>query len=194
MVKSRGSILLLTLVVPACDVQHGPLSSIEQINGPSVNVAAIGSANGDGSFNIGAPGADIGFVLNAVSRADGSATGSVQYGADLTAFGLGTIEMQFDVTCLSRDPDLGRAWIAGVVTVNNSTNPTFATDPKRQVGRDVWFRIADNGNGGSGTLDRSTQLGFEGSGGITTSLEYCATKPWLAEPAHPVTIGNISVR
>lgn len=192
-----AAVVAISLLALGCD--HQP----DTIAGPLLDVAeprfaagsmVVGSANGSGSFNIGAPGADISFELNALSRADGSASGSVYYVTDLTAFGLGTIEMRFDVTCLSRDPALHRAWIGGVVTFNNSTNTTFATDPRRQVGRDVWFRIEDNGDGGSGTLDLSTQLGFEGSAGIITSAEYCATRPWPAAPPHPVTSGNIALR
>jgi hypothetical protein len=187
------SAVAVALVVSACDMSQdltapgdGPLLS----SGSRV----VGHANGGGTFNIGAPGADIAFELTALLRADGSAKGSVDYFADLTDFGLAIIAMRFDVTCLARDVELGRAWIGGVVTENNSTNENFATNPVRQVGRDVWFRVEDNGNGGSGTLDRSTQLGFEGSGGIIASEEYCATRPWPAAPAHPVTTGNISVR
>lgn len=190
MFKSCLPVLVVAFAVTACDAPPDDLA------GPALSVGqrVLGHANGEGTFNIGAPGADIAFELNALSRADGGASGSVYYVTDLTEFGIGTIEMRFDVTCLSRDVELGRAWIGGVVTFNNSTNTTFATDPRRQIGRDVWFRIEDNGNGGSGTLDRSTQLGFEGSGGIITSAEYCATRPWPAAPAHPVTTGNIALR
>ena len=190
MCKCRMTVVAVAFVLAACDSPAGPAPEPSFSSGG----AAVGHTNGEGTFNIGAPGADIAFELNAVSRADGGATGSVYYVTDLTEFGIGTIEMRFDVTCLSRDVDLGRAWIGGVVTFNNSTNATFATDPRRQVGRDVWFRIEDNGNGSSGVLDRSTQLGFEGSAGIITSAEYCATRPWPAPPAHPVTTGNISLR
>ena len=181
------------LMVSGCEASQHPL---EPVDGPRLQADSrvVGHANGGGTFNIGAPGADIAFTLNALSRADGSASGSVHYVTDLTEFGLATIEIAFDVTCLARNVELGRAWIGGVITANNSTNPTFVTDPVRQVGRDVWFRVEDNGNGGSGTLDRSTQLGFEGSGGIVTSEQYCETRPWPAAPAHPVTSGNISLR
>jgi hypothetical protein len=187
------SAFAVALVLSACDASQEPTAPA---SGPlfSVGSRVTGHANGSGTFNIGAPGADIAFDLNALLRADGSAWGSVHYMTDLTDFGLATIEIRFDVTCLALDASLGRAWIGGVVTENSSTNELFATDPKRQVGRDVWFRVEDNGNGGSGTLDRSTQLGFEGSGGITTSAEYCAARLWPAAPAHPVTTGNVSVR
>lgn len=187
------SAFALALVLSACDASQDP-------TGPALNPLfsagslVTGHANGSGTFNIGAPGADIAFDLNALLRDDGSASGSVHYVTDLTEFGLATIEIRFNVTCLALDVALGRAWIGGVVTENNSTNELFATDPKRQPGRDVWFRVADNGNGGSGTLDRSTQLGFEGSTGIITSEEYCQARLWPAAPAHPVTTGNISLR
>ncbi|MEX2110617.1 MAG: hypothetical protein WD802_08440 [Gemmatimonadaceae bacterium] len=193
MSRTSLSALAVTLAISGCDAGTNPLSPVGR---PLFQVGStvVGHANGQGTFNIGAPGADIAFTLNALQTADGGASGSVYYVADLTEFGLATIEMRFDVTCLARDAALGRAWIGGVVTENNSTNETFVTDPKRQVGRDVWFRVEDNGNGGSGILDRSTQLGFEGSAGIITSQEYCETQPWPAAPAHPVTSGNISIR
>lgn len=187
------SAFAVTLMLSGCEAGRDPL---EPLAHPRLQADSrvVGHANGGGTFNIGAPGADIAFNLNALLRASGDATGSVHYVTDLTDFGLATIEIRFAVTCLARDVSLGRAWIGGVVTENNSTNPTFVTDPARQVGRDVWFRVEDNGNGRSGTLDRSTQLGFEGSGGIITSEEYCETRPWPAAPAHPVTTGNISLR
>jgi hypothetical protein len=193
MPRIRLSVFAVALVVSACDTSQD-LTAPGDGSLLSSGARVIGDANGGGTFNIGAPGADIAFELTALLRADGSASGSVDYFGDLTNFDLAIIAMRFDVTCLARDAELGRAWIGGVITENNSTNENFATNPVRQVGRDVWFRVEDNGNGGSGTLDRSTQLGFEGSGGITTSEEYCATRPWPAAPAHPVTTGNISVR
>lgn len=193
MSRTSLSALAVTLAISGCDAGTNPLRPVERpLFQLGSNVA--GHANGQGTFNIGAPGADIAFTLNALLRADGGASGSVYYVTDLTEFGLAIIEMRFDVICLAHDVALGRAWIGGVVTENNSTNETFATDPRRQLGRDVWFRVEDNGNGGSGILDRSTQLGFEGSAGIITSEEYCQTRPWPAAPAHPVTSGNISIR
>lgn len=186
------SAFALAVVLSACDASQAPTAPAVS---PLFSAGSIvtGRANGSGTFNIGAPGADIALDLNALLRADGSASGSVHYITDLTDFGLATIEIRLDVTCLALDVGLGRAWIGGVVTENNSTNELYATDPKRQVGRDVWFRVQDNGNGGSGILDRSTQLGFEGSLGIITSEEYCAARLWPAAPPHPVTTGNISV-
>jgi hypothetical protein len=187
------SAFAVALVLSACDASQD-LTAPATTPLFSAGSLVTGHANGSGTFNIGAPGADITFDLNALLRDDGSASGSVHYVGDLTDFGLAIIDMRFDVTCVAIDAALGRAWIGGVVTENNSTNELFATDPKRQPGRDVWFRIEDNGNGGSGTLDRSTQLGFEGSSGITTSAQYCAARLWPAAPAHPVTTGNISIR
>jgi hypothetical protein len=187
------SAFAVALVLSACDASQD-LTAPAATPLFSAGSRVTGHANGSGTFNIGAPGADITFDLTALLRDDGSASGSVHYLADLTDFGLATIEIRFDVTCLALDVALGRAWIGGVVTENNSTNELFATDPKRQVGRDVWFRVEDNGNGASETLDRSTQLGFEGSSGIITSEQYCAARLWPAAPAHQVTTGNVSLR
>src|SRR5687767_11326875 len=164
MSRFSRSALAIVVVLSACDASQAPTAPAVRPSFSSGS-SVTGHANGSGTFNIGAPGADIAFDLNALLRADGSASGSVYYITDLTDFGLATIEIRFDVTCLALDVGLGRAWIGGVVTENNSTNELYATDPKRQVGRDVWFRVQDNGNGGSEALDRSTQLGFEGSGG-----------------------------
>lgn len=189
----RPSAFSLVLLLAACDAPQDPTAPALH---PAFSVGSrvTGHANGSGTFNIGAPGADIAFDLNALLEADGGAKGNVHYSTDLTEFGLGTIEIRFDVTCLSLDGALGRAWIGGVVSENTSTNVQYATDPVRQVGRDVWFRVQDNGNGGSGPLDRSTQLGFEGSGGIITSAQYCAARIWPAAPPHEVTTGNISIK
>lgn len=188
------SALVVSFVFAACEAPQEP------IEGPRLQVGqrVVGHANGDGLVNFGSPGAvipgaNIELELDALRQADGGAKGSTDYFTDLTAFGLGIIDLQFDVTCLTIDAELGRAWIGGVVTANNSTNQLFATDPVRQPGRDVWFRVEDNGNGGSGELDLSTQLGFEG-GLVDTSEEFCDQRPWPAPPPHPLISGNISVR
>jgi hypothetical protein len=82
------------------------------------------------------------------------------------------------------------------VTENNSTDPNFQT-AIHQVGRDVWFRVIDNGEGAKASAaDRSTVLGFTGAAGFQTSADYCAGKPWPAGDANtfPVVDGNIQVR
>lgn len=205
MSKLGLSTIAIAFALTACESPHEPdpvqgpqLQSSQQASGQAASQRVVARANGDGLVNFGSPGAvipgaDIELELNALLQADGGARGSTSYFADLTAFGLGIIDVEFDVTCVTIDTDLGRAWIGGVVTANNSTNETFDEDPVRQPGRDVWFRIEDNGNGGSGTLDLSTQLGFEG--GLTdTSEEFCNQRPWPAPPPHPLVSGNFSVQ
>jgi len=113
----------------------------------------------------------------------------------LTLNGL-LVDFEGRVTCLSVDDLTGRAWIAGVVTKNRSTNPSFQT-PIHQVGRDVWFRVVDYGEGAKATqADRTTFLGFEGGAGILTSAQYCAERPWPAndERTNALTSGNIQVK
>lgn len=93
-----------------------------------------------------------------------------------------------DVTCFAVDPVKGRAWIGGVLTNSNDT------DPIAQAGHDAWFRVLDTGLH-SADPDRSTFLGFEGGGGIATSAEYCAARIWPDDNARawPVTRGNILI-
>jgi hypothetical protein len=129
---------------------------------------------------------DVQFALVAAARSNGHAAG--RFHQRLVADGL-VIDFDGEVTCMSVDPANGRAWIGGVILRNRSTDPAFQT-AIHQPGRDIWFRVLDEGN-----ADRLTFLGFEGSGGIITSEEYCATMPWPDGNArtHPVTSGNIVV-
>jgi hypothetical protein len=87
-----------------------------------------------------------------------------------------------------------RAWVAGVVTKNESTDPDYRADIN-QPGQDVWFRMLDAGET-PGAIDRSTFLGFKGAAGIQTSAAYCAARLWAPNNARtwPVTAGDITVR
>lgn len=92
-----------------------------------------------------------------------------------------------DVTCFAVDPVNHRAWVGGVLTYSNDT------DPIAEAGRDAWFRVLDTGK--SADPDRSTFLGFEGGGGIITSAQYCDAKIWPDGNARtwPVEKGNILI-
>ena len=132
------------------------------------------------------------FTFNAVETGNGAAEGRLHYA--LTLEGL-PVEFYGRVTCFAVDPVNHRAWVGGVVTENLSQHPSFTT-PRTQVGRDIWFRVVDNGEGSNAAPDRSTIVGFEGDRGILTSAEYCARKLWVDGDVgtHPVTQGNIQVR
>ena len=132
------------------------------------------------------------FTFNAVETGTGAAEGRLHYA--LTLEGL-PVEFYGRVTCFAVDPVNHRAWVGGVVTENLSQHPSFTT-PRTQVGRDIWFRVVDNGEGSNAVPDRSTIVGFEGDRGILTSAEYCARKLWVDGDVgtHPVTQGNIQVR
>ncbi|MEX2283627.1 MAG: hypothetical protein WEE89_14175 [Gemmatimonadota bacterium] len=139
------------------------------------------------------------FVMTALLRADGSATGEAFHHALL---GANVIEFRTRVTCVSIDAANHRGWVGGVITENNSTDPA-RLQPRNQVGRDIWWRVVDYDNGQSGTVDRSTFIGFTGDANIQTSAEYCAVRPWPGPndtPPQPVDArtgpllsGNISV-
>ncbi len=101
-----------------------------------------------------------------------------------------TVSFEAKVTCLSIDPVNHHAWIGGEIKENNSTDPDLQ-GAIQQKGRDIWFRVLDDPAG-----DRSTFVGFEGSGGFITSADYCAGQPWAAGNARtwPVVSGDITIR
>ena len=178
------------LVLAGCDAPP-------ETTGPefSSHAGVTGSANGGGHFDAGV---DVVFSFGIVQFNGFDATGQLRFS---TALGGQAIEFHGRATCLAIDAENGRAWVGGVVTQNNSTHPSF-TSPVHQVGRDIWFRVVDYGEGGKAPqADRTTFVGFEGSAGIITSEEYCQTRPWPGPPddvvdarTGPVTEGNIQVR
>jgi hypothetical protein len=177
-----------SIAVPACDSPTRPPADPASFAVAGNRVVA--SATGGGHYLLGGA-LDIKFSFSAVSRANGGASGQFRQSV---AFDDDVVEFHGAVTCLTTDPVNGRAWIGGVITANTSTAPDFI-GPIFEVGRDVWFRVLDGGEG-AGAVDRSTFLGFEGGGGIITSAEYCAAQIWPAGDArtHPVTSGDIQVR
>jgi hypothetical protein len=137
---------------------------------------------------------DVQFAFTAVQKGlDGGATGNARHSVEL---GGELVEFTTHVTCMTLEPATGRAWIGGVISRNRSTHPSFTGD-RNQVGRDIWFRVVDYGEGsGAEQVDRATFVGFEGDAGIATSADYCEQMPWPDEDArtNPVTEGNIQVK
>jgi hypothetical protein len=166
--------------------------SLVALAGPGTGTSASRSGldafvTGLGEYSVPAPNdiqAQFGFL--AISTPHGGAFGWFRHH--------GTVQGQtFDftgrVTCLSTDPVNNRAWIGGVVTRNNSTHPLLTT-PVHQVGRDIWFRVVDNGPVNSGVPDRTTFVGFE-TAEIPTSAFYCATMPWPDNDARTWAVTGI---
>jgi hypothetical protein len=131
------------------------------------------------------------FSFNAKAKADGSASGQFRQVYESSD---GSVDFQGTVTCVTFDPVNGRAWIGGVITKNNSTDPAVLT-PIHEVGKEAWFRVVDYGEGQSPD-DRTTVLGFEGGLGIITSEEYCQLQLWREGDVGTwaVVDGNIQVR
>ena len=156
----------------------------------AVGNGVVGTATGGGEYQLlGTLPAK--FAFSAVGRADGSATGQFHHSV---VFGGELIEFYGAVTCVSFDTANDRAWIGGVITRNNSTEPSFMA-ARNEVGRDIWFRVVDYGEGSNAPDDRTTFVGFEGDAGFITSAAYCAGQPWPEGDARtwPVTKGNIQV-
>jgi hypothetical protein len=150
----------------------------------------VATATGGGKYLLlGTESTDIAF--SAVLRADGSASGSFHQSV---VFDGELISFHGAVTCVSFDAENNRAWIGGVVTRNDSTEPSFLEDIN-EVGRDIWFRVVDYGEGFGAPDDRTTFVGFEGAAGFVTSADYCAGQPWPEDDARtwPLTKGNIQV-
>lgn len=153
--------------------------------GQEVNVVTFGEGTTELPTGFGL--ADFSFHANA--HADGSATGTFRMFRLRNGL---TSDFEGEVTCATVDPVNHRAWIGGVVTVNNSTDPNQQL-AVHQPGMDVWFRVVDNGKD-SGTPDRSTVLGFVGA--IPSSAAYCAQQAWAAGDANtfPLVSGDLKVK
>lgn len=133
---------------------------------------------------------DVQFGFSAIQHADGGFSGVFHHSTEDAS---GTIDFDARVTCLAVDEELGRAWIGGVVVTNRSTSPAFQT-AIHQPGRDIWFRVLDQGRGKDKQEDRTTFVGFE-SAAIPSSAAYCASRPWPDGNARtwPVIKGNVTV-
>jgi hypothetical protein len=121
------------------------------------------------------------FGFSAVQLANGDAAGSFHHFYENDGF---TYNLTGTVTCVSFDAVNHRAWIGGVLTKVDSTDPNPGVAP----GDDAWFRVLDSPDG-----DRSTSMGFVGA--IESSEAYCAMQIWPDGNArtHPVTEGQITV-
>ncbi len=181
------------LLALACEAPSEPVEPVEPQFGPGGGPAR---ATGGGHFDAGV---DVVFSFSAIhSGANNDATGQMRFA---TVLGGLAIEFHGRVTCMAVDAVNNRAWIAGVVTQNRSEHPSFTT-AIHQVGRDIWFRVVDYGEGANASqADRTTFVGFEGGGGIPTSEAYCIARIWPGPPTNPVdartgpiTEGNIQVR
>lgn len=182
---SFGAVLILA----GCDASPEPVG-LETDTEPLFSRGVTATATGGGVFDAGIP---VSFAFGAVQTdADGSARGQLRFSAESQGL---TVEFHGEVTCTTSDLEHGRAWIGGVITRNGSDHPAF-TDEIHDVGKDIWFRVVDYGEGdGAPQPDRTTFVGFEGDGEIITSPEYCETQPWPDDDARtgPVLDGNIQV-
>jgi hypothetical protein len=185
--STRNWLVLLLLTGASCIAAPADRTDVDEAS-EMVACAAL-RASGGGQYALND--LSVHFALSAVQRPDGKASGN--FHAKTSYDGL-TADFHARVTCLSVDETTHRAWIGGVITKNESTDPDYAA-PIYVPGKDVWFRVVDYGEGAAGVADRSTFLGFEGAAGFLTSADYCAGRPWPDSDARtwPVTSGNLTV-
>ena len=191
----RLSPVVLVVVVAACSMQDEPTVPRTIPTTANSSQGVLYSASGGGIVDLStvAGASDIHFAFTAVQKGDGTATGRFHQRRERNGL---IVDFSGYVTCLTVDPVRHRARIGGVVTENNSTDPAFLTE-NHQVGDDVWFRVADGGEGGE-ALDGSTTYGFKPTL-VNTSAEYCALPfdglpYWNPATTFPVRAGNIQVR
>lgn len=167
----------------------GRPTALAQAFDQSVSEEVNAHVEGNGVFLL--AGSDVQFAVLASQQGGEPAHGRFHQRFD-EGGGL-VIDFDASVTCLAVDPVNHRAWIGGIVTENESTDPDYMT-AINQPGMDVWFRVLDGGEG-AGAIDRSTFLGFQGAAGFQTSAAYCAGRPWAANNARtwPVTVGELNV-
>lgn len=195
MFSNKYLLAVAAIALVACEGSKPTGPEAQADENLQVRLAAKGidaAASGGGKALLPAGFSALSFSFGANGFADGRATGTFR---QLYESAGGTVDFEGEVTCVSVDAELGRAWIGGVITRNSSTNPAVQ-GAIHQVGRDVWFRVVDNGEGANAAPDRTTVFGFEGAAGFLTSAAYCAGRPWAANDANTweVTNGNIQVR
>jgi hypothetical protein len=196
-VKTRTtklSFALLGTVALACADSAG-VGNLRDIEPNLVSItAAPSTANGSGLIDLTSANAGFDeFFVKASRSRGGRASGTFR---QVRGSGALIVDFTARIVCLTVDPATNRAWIGGVVTKNNSTNPAFLTGI-HEIGDQVWFRVVDY----KGTQpDRATTLGFEGSAGFITSEDYCRGKPWPGPPTDvvdartfPLSAGDIVV-
>lgn len=189
--KRLTTVVVAALTGLACQ-NSGPLAPSPAAGGGAADLGSgvVISTTGGGMYDAGVI---VEFSMSALQKADGTAMGEFHHKTDLGGL---AVDFSGRVTCVAVDSANRRAWIGGVVTANRSEHPSF-TGEINQVGRDVWFRVLDSGEG-QGDPDRTTFLGFEGAAGIITSAEYCEAQIWPNDPPNdrtsPLTAGNIQVR
>lgn len=168
--------LLAVLVLTGCESISGP-------DGPQPSSTAVvafsegveTSATGAGHF-VQANGELRKFSFSAVKQADGGVSGQYQLVA-----GNGDLVAHGHVECLTTIGN--EAWIGGPLERNNVGAPFDSG----------WLRVADNGDGGSGTADGISLLVVAVDPTGDAARAFCADTP-DAPPLNDVVAGDISVR
>jgi hypothetical protein len=171
---------------PLASPQSGAFTDKDKGNGIELQV------KGDGKAQLPPGNSLLTFYVHVKQHAGGDAQGT--FHQRYSSGGL-TSDFTGEVTCIAVDQANHRAWIGGVITKNRSTDPS-QQGGIFEPGSEIWFRVLDSESDPSGAPDRTTVFGFTGSGGLTTSAQYCAAQHWTANNANTwaVTRGEIRIQ
>jgi hypothetical protein len=172
MPSTRLTLVPVALLALACSSEPSAPPTLPRASAPSLNNGSGVEVmvSGAGVVNFVPGGSSLApFEFVAWRQADGTAGGhfrQYRFGA------LGTVDFEGVVTCVTTDPAFPeRARIAGIITMNRSTDTRFLT-VNHEVGDDVWFRV-ESIKSGADAGDKSTTYGFKPTL-VNTSAEYCA--------------------
>lgn len=168
----RLGALALGLALAGCSDDRSPLEpepgSPAQAEDHSTGVVVQVKGTADHIRTVGTVTALTLFFFDSERKADGTTTGSYFYNFQAAGF-----SVQGPVTCISTAGN--QAWIGGVVESIDSPAP----EDQELVGRDIWWRSIDNGQGDNAALDITTGLGFAFPGSTITAESWCRDQPAL---------------
>ena len=145
--------------------------------------AMVATSFGKGTWSDGKT-AWVGFMFDAELDAAGRAKGFFQHKG---SYGEDRIDLGGDVTCAGFDHPEGRAWIAGVVTSNDSTAAIASPDALPVKGI-VGFVVEDASVALAEHIQFPQRLESD-----KAARAFCESRVWPADGVYPLTNGTLGV-
>lgn len=129
-----------------------------------------------------AEGSEVSFQYSVSVYIDDRVEGTFVYAAETPS---GTIDLAGEVSCTTLDHELGRAWIGGALTRNDSTDPRYTAAP----GSEAMFRVLDRNREQMQPLITLPRLA--GRGGNAT--RFCNAAEWDERGLYLVEPGALAI-